>query len=241
MILSSMKRNQSKKTSKLFPNPLEFIPNEPVLRYLDPNSNNRALIVSDLHLGFEVALRERGINIPSQYETILQRLVSLIKRERINVVYIVGDLKHSTVNITSSEWYQIPKFLEALSQIVGIHIIKGNHDGDLQEMCPPDVRIYPASGIKLPSKLGPILLLHGHAWPKIDDLDSTIIVTGHIHPTVKFQESIRKRSRKLPIWIVGRWNPYVLRNQIPLKKEDRERLVILSNGYSSSAARASNL
>jgi len=45
------------------------------------NGYNRALVVSDLHLGWERSLVKKGIHIPSQTQKIRNKLIKLIKKQ----------------------------------------------------------------------------------------------------------------------------------------------------------------
>ncbi|MHA1840061.1 MAG: metallophosphoesterase [Candidatus Ranarchaeia archaeon] len=207
---------------------LQMILNQPALLLNDPVADTRALIISDLHLGYGLSLREFGISIPSQYKIMFNRILKLIVSTNVDTLYIVGDLKHTTPKISSGEWFEVPNLLETLSNNVKVHIVKGNHDGDIEALCPSSVRVHPATGLRLKNNNGDILLLHGHAWPKIDDLDVKTIVTAHIHPVIKFEEKIKKRPRKLPVWIHGRLAPSKIIAFIPCKKRERERLVVAS-------------
>src|SRR5436189_224748 len=55
----------------------------------------RVLVISDLHLGFEGALAEQGVSIPRfQRRVILERLGKMLDRNKAEQVVIAGDLKH---------------------------------------------------------------------------------------------------------------------------------------------------
>ena len=57
--------------------------------------DERALVISDLHLGFEGALAEQGVSIPRfQRRVILERLGRMLDRVKAERVIVAGDFKH---------------------------------------------------------------------------------------------------------------------------------------------------
>lgn len=160
----------------------------PVLQ-IDHDSE-RSLIISDLHLGWEISFAERGIFIPSQTSRILTRLLSIIENQKPDRLVIIGDVKQSIPRISLEEWRTIPLFFERLESAVSeIWVAKGNHDGDLEPLTPPSVRILPSSGFTL-GEAPRVGLFHGHAWPSTEVLTSNLLVMGHIHPVLWFQDNM---------------------------------------------------
>lgn len=92
--------------------------------------------------------------------------------------------------ISLREWKDVPEFFEAIQERVkNITVTVGNHDGDLEPLTPTSVTILPSSGAVIgenPS-LG---IFHGHAWPSPEVLSGDVLVMGHIHPVVRFQDRI---------------------------------------------------
>jgi len=160
----------------------------PVLQ-IDYDSE-RSLVISDLHLGWEISFAEKGIFIPSQTSRMLARLMTIIENQKPDRLVIIGDVKQSIPRISLEEWRTIPLFFERLETAVSeIWVAKGNHDGDLEPLTPPSVRILPSSGFTLGEdpRIG---LFHGHAWPSTDVLTSQLLVMGHIHPVLWFQDNM---------------------------------------------------
>lgn len=92
--------------------------------------------------------------------------------------------------ISLGEWRDVPEFFESIEKEVSdITVTIGNHDGDLQPLTPRSVKICPSSGtvINMDAKIG---LIHGHAWPSPMVLNSDIILMGHIHPVIRFRDSL---------------------------------------------------
>jgi hypothetical protein len=154
----------------------------------------KAIIISDLHMGIEHEIFHSGITIPSQVERLEKRIDELIKITKAKHLIILGDVKHQVPNISWQEYKEIPKFLEHF-QKVKISIIKGNHDGNIERLAPKDVDIYEPQGFKIDR----FLLTHGHAWPDKSDMDAEYLIMGHVHPAVEFfTESFRSTE---PCWL----------------------------------------
>lgn len=145
------------------------------------DKSERALVVSDLHLGWEKLLSQRGVHIPSQTPKIKKILKKSIKESKASHLILLGDVKDAIIKVSIEEWKDIPEFFEDISKEVSeIQVILGNHDGNLAPLLPEKVKIIPALG----TRFGDVGLFHGHAWPTPELLSCRSLVTGHVHPTV---------------------------------------------------------
>ena len=141
-----------------------------------------SLIISDLHLGVEEEVEEKGAVVPFQHHSILQRIEGLVEKHGISRLYIIGDIKHTIVADRMMNWELIPEFMERLPQEIQTTVIPGNHDGDLQAFLPRKIAIADTRGIMINRSIG---LLHGHTWPSPDLTDADVIVIGHNHPSIR--------------------------------------------------------
>src|SRR3972149_7874364 len=108
----------------------------------------RTLVIADPHLGWELALQEKGIHVPSQTPKLLEKLVALLHRSKPDALLILGDVKYTVVVSEPGEWRDIPDFFSALkTHVADIGVVRGNHDANLEPMLPEDVKMYPASGM----------------------------------------------------------------------------------------------
>jgi putative SbcD/Mre11-related phosphoesterase len=158
----------------------------------------RVLVVGDLHIGWEVTLAQHGIHVPSQTPKLADRLIEIISKSSPTKVVFLGDVKHTVVGAQLEEWRDVPEFFEKIVPLVSdIEIIQGNHDGDIEPMTPPQVKILPPSGIALWRRFG---LFHGHAWPAPELLACESLIQGHLHPVVAFTDALGYRISK-PVWV----------------------------------------
>jgi|Deesub1362A_J573_1020465.scaffolds.fasta_scaffold03455_4 hypothetical protein len=157
----------------------------------------KTLLIADLHIGME---KEWTRNISRRLiEKMKNEVFELMKISGAERLIILGDLKHTVEGLRRDEERVIRSFLEDLSSHTEIILLKGNHDGDIEEAVPSNVRVYDSKGIRI-GKLG---LIHGHALPKEEVLNAKIIIMGHLHPVISFRE--RSGANILErVWVRGK-------------------------------------
>jgi len=162
-----------------------LIPVRPYPAMLLRGGTKRVLVVADLHIGWEVALTQKGIHVPSQTPKIIDKMLQLIESCKPTTLILLGDVKHTIAKAEMEEWRDIPDFFEALGKAIpNIQVIPGNHDGNLEPLLPEAVKILPLTGVAL----GDVGLFHGHAWPAPELLGCRSLITGHLHPMIAFRD-----------------------------------------------------
>lgn len=142
-------------------------------------SDKRYLVIADLHLGKEYEYYQKGIKIPPIGEKMKEDIEKIIKRKKIQELIILGDIKHNLPFTSYFEKINLPKFLEFS---IPVTIIKGNHDGDIEEIVNSDV-------VKS-LKIDDYILTHGHIL-----IENSNLIMGHVHPVVEFMDSNGKITR----------------------------------------------
>ncbi len=145
-------------------------------------TEERVLVVADLHLGCEAALEYEGLSIPRvQTRKIGQYLDKVIRDVRPDRMVVAGDLKHNFSRNLAQEWQDIERFIEGLNDSVALEVVKGNHDNYLgiilREFRIPYGKETSVSGIRI---------LHGHSG----QLDGRTTIIGHIHPSLRLRDSV---------------------------------------------------
>ena len=184
---------------------LKPISNEPALFI-----NKKILVVADLHIGIESELREQGINTASQTQTMTNRLITLCKKYKPKEIILLGDIKHNIPSSTIQERKDVRDFLETIQTYGIIHIIPGNHDGNLQQISPLDIIIHPSDGFVL-ENLG---FVHGHRWPSKEIMQCDQIIIAHTHPTIMLTDRLGHKNFE-PCWIKGNFLDSRLKEKYP--------------------------
>jgi uncharacterized protein len=161
------------------------------------NGKTRTLLIADPHIGWEMALQQKGIHVPSQTNKLLAKLVAILAQYKSDELVILGDVKYTVVSSELGEWQDIPEFFKKLENCVGkISIVRGNHDANLEPLLPEKVELLPATG----AIIGDVGIFHGHKWPSPALLGCKTLVMGHLHPVVVFRDPTGcKMTRQ--VWI----------------------------------------
>lgn len=169
-----------------------------------------SLVVADIHLGIEWDLYRSGINLPSQMEVRLDRILGYIQANSPDRVILLGDVKHNVPQVSWQEKDEIPCFLEALAEHTHVDIFPGNHDGGIELLFnrQKDIRIHSVRGAVLDG----IGYFHGHTWPAPELLAASHIIVAHNHPAIRFTDSFGY-SIVEPAWIRTRFNTDVMKER----------------------------
>ncbi|MEM3673356.1 MAG: metallophosphoesterase [Candidatus Bathyarchaeia archaeon] len=174
---------------------------------------SRTLVIADLHIGWEIALSEKGIHVPTQTLRLLNRLKEVISACKPERLLILGDVKHTVAKAEISEWQDVPEFFNDLKkQVNEVQIIYGNHDGNLEPLLPENIKILPTTG----TVIGEIGLFHGHRWPSPLLLKCKTLVMGHVHPVVSFRDPAGFRITR-QVWVKAKCDAVQLAKTVLLK------------------------
>ena len=172
-------------------------PIQPYPALLLRRKSERALVVADLHIGWEAPLTQKGVHVPSQTPKILDKILQLIKTCKPTRLIFLGDVKHAIAKVEMEEWRDVPDFFEALGKkLSDIQVVPGNHDGNLEPLLPETIKILPSTGVVF----GNVGLFHGHAWPAPELLGCRSLITGHVHPMVAFRDPMGFRIAR-QVWV----------------------------------------
>ena len=156
-----------------------------------------AIVVADLHIGYESELAEKGVNLPSRSKEMIDSISQILRDNNSYRLIINGDLKHNIPKGTWQEYKEIPHAIDEWLKIVEeVHIFKGNHDGGIERYLPSDVFVHDPSG----DIIDGIGYFHGHAHPKEEVARCKNIIIAHTHPSVYFLDGLGRREKK-PCWV----------------------------------------
>jgi putative SbcD/Mre11-related phosphoesterase len=166
-------------------------------------SRARVMVAADLHLGMEYELAQQGINIPYQWDRMLEELLEVVIEHKPDRLILLGDVKHGVPTTSFQEKKEIPRFFNTLlEEVKHIDVTRGNHDANLQKLLPEEVTLHTSKGILFGDGFT-VAALHGHAWPKPEILIADAVMMAHSHPSVLLNTPIGiKISRRA--WIRGK-------------------------------------
>lgn len=158
--------------------------------------NEKILVISDLHIGIEEELKEYGLHSGSQTEKLLENITEICKKYNPKDIFLLGDIKHNIPSSTIQERKDVKKFLERIKGFGKIHILPGNHDGNIDKIVPKEIIVHPSNGISIDN----IGLIHGHRWPKKEIIECEKIIMGHTHPTIMLTDRMNFKIYE-PCWV----------------------------------------
>ena len=165
---------------------MKFLYNAPGILY------KHTLIVGDTHFGMEYKLKRKGIFDDQFSIRLLQKLEELVRQYKVKRIIFLGDVKEDITYLDD----KTKKVLTQLGELCDITIVKGNHDGGIEEFLGAEV--HGADGF-LFENLG---LLHGHSWPKKELMHADYLIMGHQHPMIGFTDKLGKKHSEL-VWLVA--------------------------------------
>ncbi len=160
------------------------------------------LIISDLHLGYEEYLHQKGVLLPkAQAQLIKEELQKIFQIVKPTIIIINGDLKHEFGKVLRQEWKEVLNLIDFLQQhCKELILIRGNHDAILRP-------IAEKKGIKVVSEYQTknILITHGDKiTSQITKTTAKIIIIGHEHPAITLRE--KSKVEKFKCFLKGTWN-----------------------------------
>ena len=147
--------------------------------------------IADLHIGYEAALEEEGLQLPRiQTATIEDGLIRILEKYDPETVLIVGDLKHEFSRNLGQEWSDVKSVISLLRERSKILLVRGNHDNYLRN-------IASRMGIGLVDnvRVGGLTFVHGHS-----KCSTRPLVIAHEHPSVRIVDRIGAAIR-LPAFV----------------------------------------
>lgn len=189
-------------------------------------SNFNALVIADIHLGFEEDMAFKGVFLPRiQLNKAIEIVEKAINYVNASILIIAGDVKHRFEKLGKKEAKDLKDFLEFTSKIFKkVVIVRGNHDTYL-------FSISSRFGVEVYDKLwlDKILIIHGHKH--LDDTDKPeIMIMGHEHPSIAIKDPTTGYSSKFPCFLL-----------LPLKRGGYVVILPASGLYQSGTAVSTSL
>lgn len=172
--------------------------------------DKKILVIADLHIGIETELRELGLRAPSQTGFMTKRLISLFKKYSPEEIILLGDIKHNIPSSTIQERKDVKRFLENIHSYGSIHVLPGNHDGNINKLLTSNIILHPSSGFTFEN----IGFVHGHRWPSDEILQCEHIIIGHTHPIIMLTDRLGYKTFE-SCWLKGKLMKNNLKERYP--------------------------
>jgi hypothetical protein len=182
-----------------------LIPSKPALLFEEEN-RGLTLVIADLHLGYTYNRISGGIQIP-QHARPENEVFQLVDEYTPQQIIFLGDFKDEVFGARKGFLRRMGVFLNKLLIKSEVMIIKGNHDGKIEDFVPEQVEVISSKGICLEEKgnQNKIGLWHGHAYPALDVMNAEITISGHAHPVYHFRELTGAKIVE-KVWVKKKWS-----------------------------------
>ena len=149
-----------------------------------------ALVIADLHIGFEKLLQRQGMTLPrSSYPEMREMVKEYIALTKAKTIILAGDVKEDFGRLSFQEFYEMIDFLLLLEELeLKVIVVRGNHDNYLLPFLKErKVECYEEFYI-----LGEYFITHGHIPIKDAFVDSNAqtIIFGHEHPSILVRDEV---------------------------------------------------
>ena len=159
------------------------------------------LVITDLHIGFEGNLSQNNIFLGKNttVNESIKEVEKILVKTKPDSLILLGDVKSGIKSITKTEWNNVPIFLEKIKKQINITIIPGNHDANIEKLVPKGISLTTSKGLIVED----ILLTHGHTMPSENFSEVNKIIMGHVHPVFFQEQSIMNGER---VWVTMKCN-----------------------------------
>ena len=159
------------------------------------------LVITDLHLGFEGNLPQNNIFLGKNttVNESIKEVEKILVKTKPDSLILLGDIKSGIKSITKTEWNDVPIFLEKIKKRINITIIPGNHDANIEKLIPEGISLATTKGVIIEDTL----LTHGHTMPSENFSSVSKIIMGHVHPVFFQEKSIINGER---VWVTMKCN-----------------------------------
>lgn len=161
----------------------------------------KALVVSDLHLGYEAVSAKQGVLLPQlNLRRILSSLDRAMSGREVSDVIVNGDIKNEFSTVDEAEFNELYEFADHMRRKgIALTLIKGNHDNFVE-------RYRTAFGFRVhyhEARIGDFLFFHGEEMPRQTEGARTMVM-GHEHPAITVYGS-SGRAEKLKCFLFGKY------------------------------------
>lgn len=174
----------------------------------------KALVLSDLHIGYEEERRRVGVLLPQEQQRFFKaEMKRLLDRHEVTVVVLAGDIKHEFGSISQEEWHDVQEFVKGIQERgIRVEAVGGNHDILVKPIL-QKLNVELQQELVVENGDETILILHGdrpleesaRRLGKSSMQRISMILIGHEHPALRITDGLRTETTKC--FLVGTY-PY---------------------------------
>ncbi len=174
---------------------VELVEGEPIA-YIRPL---KALVMADLHLGYEAAMAKRGMLLPhANLKSILSSIENASSVREVTTLIVNGDIKNDFSTVGQAESNELYDFCSRANALgMGLVLIKGNHDNFIERYR----EAFRFEVHRQEARIGDFLFFHGEEMP---GSLGKLMVMGHEHPAIGIYDAAG-RLEKLKCFLYGRY------------------------------------
>lgn len=177
-----------------------------------------ALVISDIHIGFEKALSRSGIQMPSNsYDTMKGTIGEYLDITEAKTIVINGDLKEDIYRLSYQEHNEVDDLFDYLvSRGIDIKFVRGNHDNFMKSFFEDRKHI---DVYEQYLELGDNFITHGHILldEEMKSSKAKRVIIGHEHAGVvlkdeagfnhKFKATCRANIYNKKLYVLPAFSP----------------------------------
>jgi len=173
----------------------------------------RTLVLADLHLGYEEAMRQQGVMLPqTHFAGLLTRLEAIFlalgvsRQAPLETLILNGDLRHTFGPLNAGEWRELNAFFEQVGPCAQrLAVIQGNHDPALNVFA----NRYSNISLHVQFQEADWLYIHGDKLPDFSQ-HPTHLVIGHEHPALSLRDPVTGRQERFKLFLKSHYQRYTL-------------------------------
>ncbi len=161
-----------------------------------------ALVVADLHLGYEGHMAKSGVFVPKvNLNKIIKDLQLGLKKSRATSIIVVGDIKNEFSNVEQDEFNELHEIIKfCREKRVELLLVKGNHDNFIDRYKEPfKLKTYTGK-----AHISNYLFFHGDKLPELTGEKPRMLIAGHEHPSIGIVNAAG-RNERLRCFLIGKY------------------------------------
>jgi putative SbcD/Mre11-related phosphoesterase len=152
-----------------------------------------ALVISDLHLGYEGGMAKAGVAIPkANIRSVFEALEKAFDGRKVRKVIVVGDIKNDFSGVIAEELNELRQIVNFVNgKAASLELVMGNHDNFIGKYSSAlGIRVYPQQLL-----VSGYLFAHGDKQLGKEEAEVSTVIIGHEHPSIGIRSRVGTTER----------------------------------------------